>query len=258
LRGPNPPIVLGDITKEGNVTAYYRARRRGLRWSIAGILASMLMLTVSSVALGAGVPTDPDPDLVCAEGHGFGLITKYVTAVNTPADSKDWWVSVQFEVADDGDHHANCEISLGSYELPGPDFSLPQTLFAGATGVFGVGTHNLTVPLPLDLNQPGCFAQYDFVFGPLIEELTVPDHYGDRQIRARIVGSGTCPADPVDPPDTPDEPEGGTQGGTSLPNTAMAATSSSDLAPTFALLLVASLSAMGMLNVRAVRARRAR
>ncbi len=239
------------------MSAHHRAHRRGLRWGIAGILASMLMLTASSVVLGAGVPTDPDPDLVCPDGHGFGLVTKYVTTVNTPADSKDWWVSVEFEVADDGDHHANCEISLGSYELPGPDFSLPQTLFGGETGVFGVGTHTLTVPLPLELNQPGCFAQYDFVFGPLIEELTLPDHYGDRQIRARIVGTEACPADPVVPPDPP-KPDGGTQGGTGLPNTAMAPTSSSDLAPTFALLLVASLSTMGMLNVRAVRARRAR
>jgi hypothetical protein len=228
-------------------------RRR--RWALAGGVALAIQLLVVSAALGASVPTDPDPDLECPDAFGSGLVTQYVTTVNTPADSEAWWVSVEFTIADEAQAPANCEITLASYELPGPDFSFPQTLFESATGTFGAGTHTLTVDLPRDGAAAGCFAQYDFVFGPAIETLVFEDRYGDRQIRSRIVGSETCPEDSIEPQTPPDE---GTEGGTGLPDSAMAPTSSSDLAPVFAFLLMASLGTMGVLNVRAVRARRTR
>jgi hypothetical protein len=225
------------------------------RWALAGGLALTIQLLVVSAALGASVPTDPDPDLECPDAFGSGLVTQYVTTVNTPADSKAWWVSVEFTIADEVETPASCEITLASYELPGPDFSFPQTLFDSDTGWFGAGTHTLTVDLPRDGAAAGCFAQYDFVFGPAIETLVFEDRYGDRQIRSRIEGSETCPQDPVEP-QTP--PESGTEGGTGLPDTAMAPASSSDLGLLFALLLMASLGTIGVLNVQAVRTRRTR
>ena len=223
-------------------------RPRRSRWALAGGVAVGIQLMLASVALGASVPTDPEPDLVCPGAFGDGLVTQYVTTVNTPADSTSWWVSVEFTVADEANADAECEISLASYELPGPDFVFPQTLFDSDTGTFAAGTHTLTVDLPRDGAAAGCFAQYDFVFGPPIANLTFDNRYDDRQIRSRIEGSATCP-------------EGGTQGGTGgppLPDTSMGARGPISLPLLYALSLLAALVAVGYFNLRAVVAARRR
>jgi hypothetical protein len=223
-----------------------RSRRR--RGAFAAGLAAMLAMLVSSVAMAAPVLTDPDPDLDCLDAYGAGWLTHYVTTVNTPGDSTDWWVSIEFTIADEAGKAANCTISLASYELPGPEFSFPQSLFDGETGTFAAGTHTLTVALPRDAAAAGCFGQYDFVFGPLIGNLTFDDRYADRQIRSRIVGSETCP-------------EGGTQGGTSspLPDTSLAAASAPSSAPLiFGVAMLMALGAVGYVNFRVVRAARRR
>jgi hypothetical protein len=103
-------------------------------------------------------------------------------------------VSVEFTIA--GDATAECVLSLATYELESATFMFPQTVHDWATGTFGPGTHTLTAALPLEGELSGCWAQYDFVFGPPIENLTFENRYGDRQIRARIVGSEECGAPP--------------------------------------------------------------
>jgi hypothetical protein len=62
-------------------------------------------------------------------------------------DGGDGTVSVEFTVADDC---ADVTLTLAAYEKPGPGFdrSMNQTLLAAETGVFGPGTHTLTLDLP--------------------------------------------------------------------------------------------------------------
>jgi len=235
------------------------AQPRGWRLALAGGFAAGLLLLISTAVLAASVPTDPEPDLECPDAYGTGLLTKYVTTVNTPADSTDWWVSVQFTVIDEPGVAASCELSLATYELPGPDFVFPQTLFSSATGTFGAGTHTLTAPLPREGEAAGCFSQYDFVFGPPIQDLTFDNRYDSRQIRARITGTESCAI--VTPTPSP-TPEGGEQGSTSqpsLPSTSMrggeSGSAPSSAALIFGLVLMLSLGALGYANLRAVAAR---
>ena len=248
-----------QLNQEGNLSTYLSNSRHTRRLRIAAGSAVVLSLVLSGLALATSVPTDPDPDLACPEASGTGAVTRYVTTVNTPADSTDWWVNVEFTIADMGDEAAACELSLATYELAGPTFSFPQTLHDGATGVFGAGTHTLTAQLPTEGEAEGCFGQYDFVFGPLITNLTFEDRYGDRQIRSRIVGSEACPSTEQPPQQPTPTPEGETEGNTSLPNTSMSAGGNSAVATiAFGILLMTSLASVGLFNVRAVRARRAR
>jgi hypothetical protein len=228
-------------------TSHARSRFSLARWTAAACLAIGLQLAFAATVLGGGLPTDPEPDIACPSDYGTGWVTQYVTTVNTPADAQTWWVSIEFTIAD-GSEPASCELSLASYELPGPNFVFPQTLHDADTGTFGAGTHTLTVDLPRDGSLPGCHAQYDFVFGPPIANLTFDDRYDDRQVRSRIVGSDTCP-------------EGETQGGTGeppLPDTAMSPAGTSLAGSLYALGLVLALGAVGFLNLRAVVASRRR
>ncbi len=82
--------------------------------------------------------------------------------------------------------------------------------------MFGNGTHTLTAALPREGDAAGCWSQYDFVFGPAIEELTFEDRYDGRQIRARIVGADECSIAEATPTPTP-SPSEGTQGGNPTP-----------------------------------------
>jgi hypothetical protein len=245
-------------------------RPRGRRWAAAAGLAAGLGVLIASVALGAPVPTNPEPDLECPDAFGAGLVTRYVTTVNTPADSADWWVSVEVTIENETGANASCELSLASYELPGPDFVFPQTLFDSATGTLGAGTHTLTVQLPREGDLPGCFSQYDFVFGPAIENLTFEDRYGDRQIRSRIVGGECAEQETPTPTPTPTPsptptptPEQQQQGGTptptpeqqaegSVPDTSMTGTGGSGIPLILGLVLVLALGSMGYVNLRAV------
>jgi hypothetical protein len=224
---------------------------------LAASLAIGIQLAAASVALGAGLPTDPDPDLACPAEFGTGFVSHYVTTVHTPADAKPWSVTVEFTIVD-GDGPASCQLTLASYELPGPDFSFPQTLHDSDTGTFGAGTHTLSVGLPLGGSMPGCFSQYDFVFGPAIETLVFEDRYGDRQIRSRIEGSENCPADPPKPPEPPEGGEEGETGGPPLPDSAMAPSAPDGMAAVYALGLVVLLGTVGFVNLRAVAATRRR
>jgi hypothetical protein len=226
-------------------------------------------------ALANRVPTDPEPDIACHPDAGTGWLTSYATTVQTPADSTDWSVSVEFTIAGEG---ASCELSLATYELPSQEFSYPQSLFDSDSGTFGPGTYTLTAALPLDGTHPGCHAQYDFVFGPAISELTFENRYGERQIRARIVGSDECPQDegpsasasvpasasasasasvPADPSeDASPSATGGIEGGNptpqpNLPDTRMSATSTgSAAAGLLAAVLLLSLTATGAVAMR--------
>jgi hypothetical protein len=234
-------------------------RPRNRRWALAAVLAAGLAVLVAPVALAAPITTDPEPDLECPAAFGNGLITKYVTTVNTPSDSMDWWVSIEFTVADEAEAQANCEITLASYELPGPDFAFPQTLFDSATGTFGAGTHTLSVDLPRDGEAAGCFSQYDFVFGPAIQNLTFDDRYADRQIRSRIVGTEACPAEQVAATPTPTPtPEQQAEAGTptpkpSVPNTSMTSGGGGTSATLIlGIVLLVALGALGCFNLRAV------
>lgn len=169
-----------------------RLMQSAKRTPALALLAAMALLLAAIAPVAAqSVRTNPEPDLVCPEGHGTGAITDYTTTVETPADSADWYVSVEFTVADHGGAAASCELSLATYELPSSSFSLPQALFASDTGTFAAGTHTLTAELPREAEVDSCFSQYDFVFGPVLDEITSPGAY-DHQIRARIVGSETC------------------------------------------------------------------
>ena len=168
--------------------------KRGLRIFPSSLAAVAMVLLWIGPVLAMTVPTDPEPDIECPADFGTGWLTSYTTTVNTPPDSDDWWVSVEFTIV--GDATAECVLSLATYELEGATFTFPQTVYDWATGTFGPGTHTLTAALPLEGELSGCWSQYDFVFGPPVENLTFEDRYGDRQVRARIVGSDECGAPP--------------------------------------------------------------
>jgi hypothetical protein len=175
--------------------------RMGARLRISIVLVGLAMLTAALAApvSAVTVPTDPDPDLACPAEYGTGLVSEYTTTVQTPADSADWYVSVEFTIENDGDTEASCMLSLSTYELPANELVFPQSLLSHDVGTFGPGTHVLSAELPRQGDVPTCFSQYDFVFGPVIEDLTAQNRYGDRQIRARIVGSETCELDGEQP-----------------------------------------------------------
>lgn len=182
-------------------------RRLGIvLWSAA------LVLALASPVLASRVVTDPEPDRACPAEHGSGVLTWYATTVDTPADSTTWQVSVEFTV-----EGGTCELSLATYELAAPTFTLPQEVFDSESGTFGPGTHVLTAALPREGDLPGCWSQYDFVFGPVITTLTETDHYGDQQIRARIVGSEMCEITITETPTPTPTPEDDVQGGTPTP-----------------------------------------
>lgn len=200
---------------------------RGLQIQRPARAARVVVLAVAALALTVGtalanpVPTTPEPPISCKAGTG--LVTHYVTTVHTPADATDWWVSVQFTIADSDTEAAACELTLATYEMAGAEFSYPQSLFDSDSGMFPAGTHTLTAALPLEGNLEGCWSQYDFVFGPAIEELTFENRYDQRQIRARIVGSAECPAmvtetpTPTPTPTPSPSPTDGIAGGTPTP-----------------------------------------
>jgi hypothetical protein len=225
------------------------------------------VLALASPVLAARVVTDPEPDRACPAEHGSGVLTWYATTVDTPADSTTWQVSVEFTV-----EGGTCEFSLASYELAAPTFTLPQEVFDSETGTFGPGTHVLTAALPRQGDLPGCWSQYDFVFGPVITTLTESERYGDRQIRSRIVGSETCeititetptptptPTQVVSPGTPTPTPEDDVQGGTGtpapdVPDTAVSASASgsSPLVPVVAVVFLISLGTFATLaRVRA-------
>jgi hypothetical protein len=234
------------------------------RVSAATIGSIALFLMAAAPALAGSVVTDPEPDLSCPGAFGSGEVTNYVTTVDTPSVG-EWQVTVTFTL--DG---GSCELTLATYELSGPSFSLPQELYDSMGGTFGAGTHTLTATLPREADQPGCFSQYDFAFGPAIETLTGSDKYGDRLIRARIVGSDTCNESGATPTPTPEQtlqpgsptpsptPEEGIQGGSptpapSQPDTAMGSDAGPNPIPSvgFGLLLLGSLAALVVANVKA-------
>lgn len=256
------------------------ARGRTRSW-IVGLLAFSLLVFSAVPALAMRVPTDPEPDIACHPDYGTGMLTWYATTVETPADSTDWWVSVEFTIAGEG---ANCQLTLATYELPSGEFTYPQWLHDADGGTFGPGTHTLTAALPLDEEFAGCHSQYDFVFGPAIDELTFENRYDDRQVRARIVGGADCPQEQVaptpTPTPTPDESEGGstssptasptsspredeqggnptaTPGGGALPDTSVPASGTGILAAVLSVLLLASLSVATTWRLAGARRRR--
>lgn len=254
---------------------------------VALLAAAALAITVAP-ALANPVPTTPDPARDCDPAYGSGLLTRYVTTFHTPADSTDWWVRVDFTLEDPETGSANCEMTLATYELASAEFTYPQSLFDSDSGSFGAGTHSLTADLPLEEEFPGCHGQYDFVFGPAIEELTFENRYDHRQIRARIVGSAECPAVAVAVPTPTPTPSEGTQGGTppatpvvssptsppredvaggtpsstpaggALPDTSLSVTGTGTvvLAGFLGLVMLGSISALAVVNVRARHTRR--
>lgn len=228
-----------------------------------------LLLAAVAPVLANSVPTDPEPDIACPADFGSGLLTKYTTDVGSADDPATWTVTVQFTLADDGGA-ASCELSLASYELPSADFSLPQTVFDSATGTFGAGTHVLSVSLPHTGSMPGCFAQYDFVFGPALNTVSTSERYGGRQIRARIVGTEDCTSGGVQPTATPTAtatvtptptqevagatgtpaPEQSVKAGTGLPNTSTADPGEGGNMPVLPLvLIVVALAGLSFANV---------
>jgi hypothetical protein len=256
-----------------------RSTARRQRRPLFIVLAAMAVALWATPVLATRVPTDPEPDIACHGDYGTGWLTAYATTVETPADSTDWWISVEFTIAGDG---ASCELSLATYELPSAEFTYPQALYDSQSGTFGPGTHTLTAALPTEGALDGCWSQYDFVFGPVIEELTFENRYADRQIRARIVGSESCDVAAVPtatPTPTPSSsvaegtptptpmpavatptPREDTQGGNptpaagqgGLPDTSVPMTSTGTIAGLFGLVL---LGAVGMLAFATARSR---
>ena len=237
--------------------------RKGRR-SIIAFAPIVLLLALAAPVIAASVVTDPEPDKPCPADFGSGVVSWYKTTVGDPSSAATWTVSVEFTI-----EGGTCEVSLATYELPSGAFSVPQTLFDSDSGTFGPGTHTLTASLPHVGDMPGCFAQYDFVFGPALQTVDgTTSKYGDRQIRARIVGTDSC-AEVVNTP-TPEgsvavnTPEGSVQGGTgtpepSQPDTAMGLQGGGPSPiPTiaFGMILLASLGSLAYVNVKAARARR--
>ena len=108
--------------------------------------------------------------------------------------------AVEFQVAEG----CTVELSLVSYEAPGPDFdpSLAdqQRLFAAETDVYGPGEHLVEVPLP------SCFWQVDFVAGTPIKDLSPTNLYGRRLIAGRSGGEAcVAPTTTTAPPPPPGE-----------------------------------------------------
>lgn len=186
--------------------------RSGSKRLAIALGSAALVVALASPVLASRVVTDPEPDRACPAEFGSGVVTWYATTVDTPADSTTWQVSVEFTV-----EGGTCELSLATYELPGPAFTVPQELYDSETGTFGPGTHVLTADLPREGDLPGCWSQYDFVFGPVITTLTATDKYGDRQIRARIVGAESCEITVVETATPTPTPEDSIQGGTGTP-----------------------------------------
>lgn len=243
-----------------------RLRPRRNAWRQTGLLLGSIGLLLAAVApvLANSVPTDPEPDIACPAEFGSGLLTQYTTNVGSADDPATWTVTVQFTLADDGGA-ASCQLSLASYELPSSAFTLPQTVHDSATGTFGAGTHVLSVSLPHTGSMPGCFAQYDFVFGPALDTVSTSERYGGRQIRARIVGTEECtsggnqPTPTVTAPTPTQEVHGGTgtpapeqsvKGGTGLPNTSTNDQNGGGNAPLLPLvLIVVVLAGLSFVNV---------
>lgn len=212
--------------------------------SVVSAVAVLLAIALPVLAL----RTDPEPDKPCHPDHGTGLLTEYDTTVNMPADSSDWWVSVTFTLVDDGQTPAACELSLATYELPSNELTFPQTLHDADGGVFGAGTHTLTAALPREGELPGCWFQYDFVFGPALDTVT-SGSYGDRQIRARISGTESCTLNELGgtPTPTPRDSElGGNPTPTpgDLPDTATSGLEGQAPATVLSLVLVGSLATL--------------
>lgn len=237
-------------------------RRKG-RTSIVAFAPIVLLLALAAPVIAGSVVTDPEPDKACPADFGTGVVSWYKTTVGDPASPATWTVTVEFTV-----EGGTCEVSLATYELPSGDFGIPQTLFDSDTGTFGPGTHTLTASLPHVGDMPGCFAQYDFVFGPALQTVDGTSKYGDRQIRSRIVGTEACTAENTpegsvaEGTSTP-SPEGSVQGGTgtpepSQPDTAMGLQGGPSPIPTiaFGMILLASLGSLAYVNVKAARARR--
>lgn len=244
------------------------ATRRKGRTPIVAFAPIVLLLALAAPVIAGSVVTDPEPDKACPADFGTGVVSWYKTTVGDPSSPATWTVSVEFTV-----EGGTCQVSLATYELPSGAFSVPQTLFDSDSGTFGPGTHTLTASLPHVGDMPGCFAQYDFVFGPALQTVDGnASKYGDRQIRARIVGTEDC-AEVVNTP-TPEgsvqvgtptpSPEGSVQGGTgtpapSQPDTAMGLDGGGPSpipSIAFGLMLLASAGSLAYLNVRTVRARR--
>jgi hypothetical protein len=279
----SPAVQLGWVTWHGRCNPQPTPRTKvpwggdplsGKSWPLpatrqisAVAIGSIALLLIAAVpALAASVVTDPEPDLSCPGAYGSGDVTDYVTTVDTPSVG-EWRVTVTFTL--DG---GSCDLTLATYELSSPSFTLPQELYDSMSGTFGPGTHTLTATLPREADEPGCFSQYDFAFGPAIEALTGSEKYGDRLIRARIVGSETCNESAATPTPTPTpeqtlQPgtptpnptlEEGIQGGSptpapSQPDTAMGSDGRPNPVPTvgFGLLLLGSLVALIVANVKA-------
>ncbi len=237
--------------------------RRGRR-SILAFAPIVLLLALAAPVIAGSVVTDPEPDKACPADHGTGVVSWYKTTTGDPSSAATWQVTVEFTV-----EGGTCTVSLATYELASGSFSVPQTLFDSDSGSFGPGTHTLTASLPHVGDMPGCFAQYDFVFGPALQTVDNTSKYGDHQIRARIVGTEAC-ATVVNTP-TPEgsvsgntpTPEGSVQGGTgtpepSQPDTAMGQQGGPSPIPTiaFAMILLVSLGSLGYVNLKAARARR--
>lgn len=230
-----------------------RGAPRSIR-SLLSMLAAGALLAIAVPVLAETTPTDPEPDLECPAEHGTGTLTHYETTVETPADSTNWFVSVTFTLIGNGE----CELTLATYDLPDDSLSFPQQLHDADTGTFGAGTHTLTAVLPLDDEHPGCWAQYDFVFGPPIETLTEDTPYdGSVQIRARIVGAPECFGGQLGgaPTPTPRDGElGGTPSATPAGGTLPDTSYPSSTAPSPVLSIV-FLAAIALLTARLAHAR---
>ena len=145
------------------------------------------------------------------------------------ADPADWTATAWFTVSGDS---AECQISLASYELPGDEFSVPQSLHDGASTTVGPGDYQLTVSLPGTEELPGCFFQVEVVFGPVMQTVTETERYGSRVIVSKINGSQSCGNEGEgggNPPPREDTQGGNPPSGPLLPDTAAAASVDSGL-----------------------------
>jgi len=82
------------------------------------------------------------------------------------------------------------QVSLATYRAPAATFSLPQTLYASATGKFDAGgPYTLTAPIP------PCFWQVDLVIGPVLPVIDSSHLYGSRKV-AWLNGGKPCTQPP--------------------------------------------------------------
>jgi hypothetical protein len=198
-------------------------RPLSLGGSVLAIIAATMLLSALMLAAPSSASADTTRGCPSAYGSGQVIVTDFKLD-RSSANPADWTATAWFTVSGEA---AQCQISLASYELPGDEFSVPQSLHDGTSAMAGAGDHQLTVSLPGNEELAGCFFQVELLFGPVLQTITETERYGSRVIVQKITGAETCGGEGEEGGNPP--PGEGTQGGNPptgplLPDTALGTT----------------------------------